>query len=145
MAMGLCKCPKRKVTNLFCFEHRVNVCEHCLVSNHNKVSVWNQCIMHVDCIKRKNNRPLCSLPCNWTKAKISQMSCLLASAECVTRNHSLHSSDQVTAVTDDLSSLFFSNKQLIKTLKVFIFQCKKKKSMISKLCLAIHQGVIKMS
>lgn len=35
--MGLCKCPKRKVTNLFCFEHRVNVCEHCLVSNHNKV------------------------------------------------------------------------------------------------------------
>lgn len=36
--MGLCKCPKRKVTNLFCFEHRVNVCEHCLVSNHNKVS-----------------------------------------------------------------------------------------------------------
>ncbi|XP_033122140.1 zinc finger protein-like 1 [Anneissia japonica] len=32
--MGLCKCPKRKVTNLFCFEHRVNVCEHCLVANH---------------------------------------------------------------------------------------------------------------
>ncbi|XP_061660282.1 zinc finger protein-like 1 isoform X2 [Syngnathoides biaculeatus] len=38
-AMGLCKCPKRKVTNLFCFEHRVNVCEHCLVSNHNKCIV----------------------------------------------------------------------------------------------------------
>lgn len=36
-AMGLCKCPKRKVTNLFCFEHRVNVCEHCLVANHAKV------------------------------------------------------------------------------------------------------------
>uniref|UniRef100_A0A915D8S8 Zinc finger protein-like 1 homolog n=1 Tax=Ditylenchus dipsaci TaxID=166011 RepID=A0A915D8S8_9BILA len=32
--MGLCKCPKRKVTNLFCFEHRVNVCESCLVANH---------------------------------------------------------------------------------------------------------------
>ena len=32
--MGLCKCPKRKVTNLFCFEHRVNVCEHCIVSTH---------------------------------------------------------------------------------------------------------------
>lgn len=47
--MGLCKCPKRKVTNLFCFEHRVNVCEHCLVSNHNKVSGWaalsTQCVM----------------------------------------------------------------------------------------------------
>lgn len=41
VAMGLCKCPKRKVTNLFCFEHRVNVCEHCLVSNHNKVSAYN--------------------------------------------------------------------------------------------------------
>lgn len=36
-AMGLCKCPKRKVTNLFCFEHRVNVCENCLVANHAKV------------------------------------------------------------------------------------------------------------
>uniref|UniRef100_A0A1I7YRE2 Zinc finger protein-like 1 homolog n=1 Tax=Steinernema glaseri TaxID=37863 RepID=A0A1I7YRE2_9BILA len=32
--MGLCKCPKRKVTNLFCFEHRVNVCEDCLVDSH---------------------------------------------------------------------------------------------------------------
>lgn len=32
--MGLCKCPKRKVTNLFCFEHRVNVCEYCMVSTH---------------------------------------------------------------------------------------------------------------
>lgn len=36
--MGLCKCPKKKVTNQFCFEHRVNVCEHCLVSNHPRVS-----------------------------------------------------------------------------------------------------------
>uniref|UniRef100_A0A8V5GNG3 Zinc finger protein-like 1 n=1 Tax=Melopsittacus undulatus TaxID=13146 RepID=A0A8V5GNG3_MELUD len=35
--MGLCKCPKRRVTNLFCFEHRVNVCESCLVSAHPKV------------------------------------------------------------------------------------------------------------
>ena len=32
--MGLCKCPKRKVTNQFCFEHRVNVCEHCMVAAH---------------------------------------------------------------------------------------------------------------
>lgn len=37
--MGLCKCPKRKVTNQFCFEHRVNVCEHCMVSNHKKCVV----------------------------------------------------------------------------------------------------------
>ncbi|GCC45424.1 hypothetical protein chiPu_0029309, partial [Chiloscyllium punctatum] len=34
--MGLCKCPKRRVTNLFCYEHRVNVCEHCLISRHYK-------------------------------------------------------------------------------------------------------------
>ncbi|XP_033927737.1 zinc finger protein-like 1 [Melopsittacus undulatus] len=37
--MGLCKCPKRRVTNLFCFEHRVNVCESCLVSAHPKCIV----------------------------------------------------------------------------------------------------------
>ncbi|KFM80390.1 Zinc finger protein-like 1, partial [Stegodyphus mimosarum] len=37
--MGLCKCPKKKVTNQFCFEHRVNVCEHCMVSNHSKCVV----------------------------------------------------------------------------------------------------------
>lgn len=42
--MGLCKCPKRKVTNLFCFEHRVNVCEHCLVANHAKVGRLEQCL-----------------------------------------------------------------------------------------------------
>ena len=35
--MGLCKCPKRKVANIFCFEHRVNVCEHCMVKNHARV------------------------------------------------------------------------------------------------------------
>ncbi|CAD6189696.1 unnamed protein product [Caenorhabditis auriculariae] len=37
--MGLCKCPKKKVTNLFCFEHRVNVCEYCLVDNHSNCVV----------------------------------------------------------------------------------------------------------
>ncbi|KAI8895024.1 hypothetical protein BC833DRAFT_602753 [Globomyces pollinis-pini] len=30
--MGLCKC--RNVTNLFCFEHRKNVCESCIVESH---------------------------------------------------------------------------------------------------------------
>lgn len=45
--MGLCKCPKRKVTNLFCFEHRVNVCEHCLVANHAKVGHLEQCLSRV--------------------------------------------------------------------------------------------------
>ncbi len=38
-SMGLCKCPKRKVTNQFCFEHRVNVCEHCMVQKHPKCVV----------------------------------------------------------------------------------------------------------
>lgn len=37
--MGLCKCPKKKVTNQFCFEHKVNVCEHCMTSNHQKCIV----------------------------------------------------------------------------------------------------------
>uniref|UniRef100_A0AC35TNF3 Zinc finger protein-like 1 homolog n=1 Tax=Rhabditophanes sp. KR3021 TaxID=114890 RepID=A0AC35TNF3_9BILA len=32
--MGLCKCEKRCVTALFCFEHRVNVCEKCLLEKH---------------------------------------------------------------------------------------------------------------
>lgn len=30
--MGLCKC--RTVTNLFCFEHRKNVCEKCIITDH---------------------------------------------------------------------------------------------------------------
>eukprot|EP00116_Pleurobrachia_bachei_P005616 sb/3465878/ len=38
-SMGLCKCPLKKVTNLFCFECRVNVCETCLLSTH------SQCIV----------------------------------------------------------------------------------------------------
>uniref|UniRef100_A0A8D8ESN7 Zinc finger protein-like 1 homolog n=1 Tax=Culex pipiens TaxID=7175 RepID=A0A8D8ESN7_CULPI len=37
--MGLCKCPKRQVTTQFCFEHRVNVCENCMVVNHAKCTV----------------------------------------------------------------------------------------------------------
>lgn len=36
--MGLCKCPKKRVTNLFCFAHKVNVCEHCMVEQHSRVS-----------------------------------------------------------------------------------------------------------
>jgi hypothetical protein len=38
--MGLCKCAKKKVTNIFCFEHNVNVCEHCLVSDHERVNSY---------------------------------------------------------------------------------------------------------
>lgn len=35
--MGLCKCPRRQVTPLFCYEHRLNVCPHCLVERHPQV------------------------------------------------------------------------------------------------------------
>ncbi|XP_019853709.1 PREDICTED: zinc finger protein-like 1 homolog isoform X2 [Amphimedon queenslandica] len=38
--MGLCKCPKKRVTNLFCFVHRVNVCEDCMIRQHSR------CIVH---------------------------------------------------------------------------------------------------
>ncbi|XP_071079136.1 LOW QUALITY PROTEIN: zinc finger protein-like 1 homolog [Haliotis cracherodii] len=55
--MGLCKCPKRKVTNLFCFEHRVNVCENCLVTNH------QQCIVqsYLQWLQDSDYSPLCPL------------------------------------------------------------------------------------
>ncbi|XP_066575056.1 zinc finger protein-like 1 [Amia ocellicauda] len=59
--MGLCKCPKRKVTNLFCFEHRVNVCEHCLVSNHAKCIVQSYLQWLQDSDYNPNCR-LCSTP-----------------------------------------------------------------------------------
>ncbi|XP_008330563.1 zinc finger protein-like 1 [Cynoglossus semilaevis] len=55
--MGLCKCPKRKVTNLFCFEHRVNVCEHCLVSNHNKCIVQS----YLQWLQDSDYNPNCAL------------------------------------------------------------------------------------
>lgn len=59
--MGLCKCPKRKVTNLFCFEHRVNVCEHCLVANHAKCIVQSYLQWLQDSDYNPNCR-LCSTP-----------------------------------------------------------------------------------
>ncbi|XP_040184514.1 zinc finger protein-like 1 [Rana temporaria] len=57
--MGLCKCPKRKVTNLFCFEHRVNVCEHCLVANHAKCIVQS----YLQWLQDSDYNPNCRL-CN---------------------------------------------------------------------------------
>ncbi|KAI7690109.1 Zinc finger protein-like 1, partial [Sarcoptes scabiei] len=35
--MGLCKCPRKKVTNQFCFEHKVNVCEYCMIDGPHKL------------------------------------------------------------------------------------------------------------
>ncbi|KAI0237174.1 Zinc finger protein-like 1 [Lamellibrachia satsuma] len=57
--MGLCKCPKKKVTSLFCFEHRVNVCEHCLVSNHHRCIVQS----YLQWLQDSDYEPLCKL-CN---------------------------------------------------------------------------------
>ncbi|XP_053305419.1 zinc finger protein-like 1 [Spea bombifrons] len=57
--MGLCKCPKRKVTNLFCFEHRVNVCEHCLVANHTKCIIQS----YLQWLQDSDYNPNCRL-CN---------------------------------------------------------------------------------
>lgn len=57
--MGLCKCPKKKVTNLFCFEHRVNVCENCLVANHERCIVKS----YLQWLQDSDYNPLCTL-CN---------------------------------------------------------------------------------
>ncbi|KAK6754013.1 hypothetical protein RB195_013170 [Necator americanus] len=60
-AMGLCKCPRKKVTNLFCFEHRVNVCEHCLVENHRGCVVQSYLQWLTDC-DYDTNCSLCERP-----------------------------------------------------------------------------------
>ncbi|KAL3984933.1 Ring finger domain family protein [Acanthocheilonema viteae] len=59
--MGLCKCAKKKVTNLFCFEHRVNVCEYCLVENHCKCVVQSYLSWLADS-DYDTNCTLCSTP-----------------------------------------------------------------------------------
>ncbi|XP_022910943.1 zinc finger protein-like 1 homolog [Onthophagus taurus] len=55
--MGLCKCPKRKVTNQFCFEHRVNVCEHCMVTNHPKCIIQS----YLQWLQDSDYNPICEL------------------------------------------------------------------------------------
>lgn len=62
--MGLCKCPKKKVTTQFCFEHRVNVCEHCLVSNHPKCIVKS----YLHWLQDSDYNPVCTL-CNGSLAE----------------------------------------------------------------------------
>lgn len=55
--MGLCKCPKKKVTNQFCFEHRVNVCEHCIVADHTKCIVQS----YLQWLNDSEYNPKCAL------------------------------------------------------------------------------------
>lgn len=61
--MGLCKCPKRKVTNLFCFEHDVNVCEDCLVTDHERCIVQS----YVQWLQDSDYNPICILCKNLLK------------------------------------------------------------------------------
>ncbi|CDW53417.1 Zinc finger protein 1 [Trichuris trichiura] len=39
--MGLCKCRRKRVTQMFCYEHRVNVCEYCIIEEHARCIVQN--------------------------------------------------------------------------------------------------------
>lgn len=55
--MGLCKCPKRKVTNQFCYEHRVNVCEYCMVTNHPKCIVQS----YLQWLQDSDYNPTCEM------------------------------------------------------------------------------------
>ncbi|KAE8741912.1 hypothetical protein FOCC_FOCC012564 [Frankliniella occidentalis] len=55
--MGLCKCPKKRVTNQFCFEHRVNVCEYCMVTNHTKCVVQS----YLQWLQDSDYSPVCEL------------------------------------------------------------------------------------
>ncbi|XP_034249930.1 zinc finger protein-like 1 homolog [Thrips palmi] len=55
--MGLCKCPKKRVTNQFCFEHRVNVCEYCMVTNHSKCVVQS----YLQWLQDSDYTPICEL------------------------------------------------------------------------------------
>ncbi|XP_004923340.1 zinc finger protein-like 1 homolog [Bombyx mandarina] len=55
--MGLCKCPKRRVTNQFCFEHRVNVCENCMVTNHPKCIIQS----YLQWLQDSDYNPICEI------------------------------------------------------------------------------------
>ncbi|CAL8107508.1 unnamed protein product [Calicophoron daubneyi] len=55
--MGLCKCERKRVTNLFCFEHRVNVCEFCLVSDHKRCIVKS----YLRWLKDSDFNPSCAI------------------------------------------------------------------------------------
>lgn len=55
--MGLCRCPKRKVTTQFCYEHRVNVCETCMVQDHPNCIVQG----YLQWLKDSDYEPVCAL------------------------------------------------------------------------------------
>ncbi|KAI8811699.1 hypothetical protein BJ742DRAFT_126977 [Cladochytrium replicatum] len=53
--MGLCKC--RQVTNLFCFEHRKNVCEKCILSDHPRCIVRS----YLQWLQDSDYDPICGI------------------------------------------------------------------------------------
>uniref|UniRef100_A0A0N4ZQV6 Zinc finger protein-like 1 homolog n=1 Tax=Parastrongyloides trichosuri TaxID=131310 RepID=A0A0N4ZQV6_PARTI len=71
--MGLCKCPKRKVTTLFCYEHRVNVCEYCMIDNHKSCVVQT----YLDWLSDSGYESICIL-CNlpFTDRDTIRLKCL---------------------------------------------------------------------
>lgn len=73
--MGLCKCPKRKVTNQFCFEHRVNVCEHCMVNSHKKCIVQS----YLAWLQDSDYSP----DCGFCQAPLSEEECVRLTCYCL--------------------------------------------------------------
>ncbi|BES90321.1 Hypothetical protein NTJ_03129 [Nesidiocoris tenuis] len=70
--MGLCKCPKKVVTPLFCYEHRVNVCEYCMAMHHSNciVQTYREWLRDADydpscklCSRALSNEDCLRLPC----------------------------------------------------------------------------------
>ncbi|OQV20593.1 Zinc finger protein-like 1 [Hypsibius exemplaris] len=59
--MGLCKCARKRMTNLFCFEHHVNVCEDCLVHDHSKCVIKSY-LNWLEDSDYDPNCPLCQRP-----------------------------------------------------------------------------------
>ncbi|OQR79700.1 zinc finger protein-like [Tropilaelaps mercedesae] len=55
--MGLCRCAKRKVTTQFCYEHRVNVCESCMVNDHPNCIVQG----YLQWLKDSDYEPVCTI------------------------------------------------------------------------------------
>ncbi|KAL3319441.1 hypothetical protein Ciccas_001894 [Cichlidogyrus casuarinus] len=69
--MGICKCEQRKVTNLFCFEHRVNVCQVCLVDQHPRCVVKS----YLQWLKDSEYEPACTL-CKSNLAESTDSECI---------------------------------------------------------------------
>lgn len=62
--MGLCKCPRKKVTNQFCFEHKVNVCEYCMVDGAHKTCIVGPYLNWLENSNFENKCNLCQTDLN---------------------------------------------------------------------------------